>query len=59
MLCCQITPVIEIKGDRYVVITKSVTTVAKSKLKATDIVCVMPSIHSDIMAALDTIVSGI
>ncbi|WP_422615847.1 hypothetical protein [Photorhabdus cinerea] len=50
---------IEIKGDRYVVITKSVTTVAKSKLKATDIVCVMPSIHSDIMAALDTIVSGI
>ncbi|MCC8420414.1 MULTISPECIES: CcdB family protein [Photorhabdus] len=47
-----LTPVIEIKGDQYVVITKSVITVAKSKLKAADIVCVMPGIHSDIMAAL-------
>ncbi|MGV8002453.1 CcdB family protein [Photorhabdus temperata subsp. temperata] len=54
-----LTPVIKIKGDQYVIITKSVTTVAKSKLKAADIVCVMPGIHSDIMAALDTIVSGI
>ncbi|MBE8595070.1 CcdB family protein [Xenorhabdus sp. BG5] len=54
-----LTPVIEIKGNRYIVITKSVTTVAKSKLKAADIVCIMPGIHSDIVAALDTIVSGI
>ncbi|MEQ4924904.1 CcdB family protein [Proteus hauseri] len=54
-----LTPVIEIDNQKCVIITKSVTTMAKSQLKIADIVCVIPDVHTEIVAAMDMIISGI
>lgn len=54
-----LAPVIEIDNQKYVVMTKSITTVAKSKLRTVDIVCVRPEIHTAIVSAMDMIISGI
>ena len=51
--------VIEIDNQKYVVMTKSIAAVAKNKLRAVDIVCVRPEIHTAIVSAMDMIISGI
>lgn len=54
-----LTPVIEIDNQKYVVMTKSITVVAKNKLRTADIVCIKPEIHTAIVSAMDMIISGI
>ncbi|QXX82533.1 MULTISPECIES: CcdB family protein [Providencia] len=54
-----LSPIITIHGIHHVIITKSITTVSKNKLKPNDLVCIIPSIHTKIISAVDMILSGI
>lgn len=54
-----ITPVIEISNLKYVIMTKSITTLPKDRLKVSNIVCIKPEVHSSIVATMDLIISGI
>lgn len=55
----MLTPVIEIDNQKCVVMAKSITVVAKNKLRTVDIVCVKPEIHTAIVSAMNMIISGI